>query len=141
MGMSFEEAFKNESRDLADFCSENHIIQYHSGGGNFHYAWVDGDEKFFWLIMMDGWDQQDAQQLPVFPGDKIEASLFIEDLYDTYPDADKVDLLEDFLGELVIEGLAVDSGNISITGLALKDALDVIEQVNSLVIDFVEVSE
>jgi hypothetical protein len=50
MGISFKEAFKNESKELTAFCKANNVEGMHTGGGIFTYCYPVGIDNVDWLI-------------------------------------------------------------------------------------------
>ena len=138
MDLTFEEIFNRETQELTDFCETNNLVQYHSGGGNFHYAL--NDEKTPWLF-----NAKDYESLPTHPSDVCVGGLWLGDIVDIFIESNDVDdagelmdKLEQHLIDSNIDGVVVNNSNVNIEDKSFIDILPIVDNVNVAIKNFLE---
>lgn len=143
MSLNWDLVFKDESAELTEFCKNNDVDKYHSGGGNFHYFYSDKDEKVIWLINHANWDSEDGEYLPTTSNDPVACSAH----------GDMIDVDDYQKAKVVFEKVFEDAtqlssnivhryGGIEINGLTLKEAIGFMKQItDTLVIELNKLSE
>ena len=140
MNLSFEEVFSSESSELTEFCKNNNLVQYHSGGGNFHYAL--NSEPYPWLFNLN-----DFEGLPTNPNDVCSGGLYLGDVIDIFIETNDVDeggeMLDRVfahLSQLDLKDVEVDNDNVLIGKQRLIDILPIVEIVNTELTKFLKQS-
>lgn len=111
-------AFREESTELNDFCNENGIERYHTGGGIFAYSKkVSGLDTGRWLFVTDEFN------LPKTPDDHVVGHLDISLVEDV-----NYDDLSDFCHSLDIENSEyVDEQYFEFRDMSFEDILQSIQ--------------
>lgn len=123
MGQSMSDVFINESESLTQFCVVNDVLQFHSGGGNFHYS-LESSNEVLWLFNL-----ADYEGIPTQLDDICVGGLFLDDLIDNYGE-DRVADIEKHIIDKAISGVSVDNGSVLIKDKPFKEVISIAKSIN-----------
>lgn len=103
---SFESAFKDQDTKFNLFCTDNLVFTWHSGGGLFHYAYQDKEEKIMWLINHVDYDEEDGKSVPTKLDDEVICSLDLNNIVD---ETTNFEAYTKIISELEVDGVVFEN--------------------------------